>query len=478
MQKKYIIGIDNGTQSSKVVIYDLEGNVVCEGKQSLKPISLPRPGVAEHPDDDVWDSIVIASKKAMDNFKGDKSEIIGVGLCAIRYCKTYLKEDGKLAQPVISWMDERASKPYEALNPEVRYVTALSGYVTNRLTGEFSDTIANNTDDQWPTDSDTWQWSDDPKVMEKFNLNKDMLFKLQMPGSVLGYITKEASITTGIPEGIPVIATANDKAVEALGSGLIDENTVLISLGTYIGGMISGHENRKNSKSYWANFASIPYKYLYECYGIRRGMWTISWFKNLFIDEIEPKAKSLGISPEEYLSQEAEKVSAGSDGLMTILDWLAPPQKPFKKGLIIGFDGRHGRAHMYRSILEGIALTMKNNVDNMKDELNLKIKNLIISGGGSNSDLFVQIFADVFGIPATRNLINNAASLGAAINVAVGLGYYDSYEDAIKKMVKVKDVFQPNKENFNLYKRMNEEAYKNITKYTDEILKKSYPIFK
>ncbi|MCG8541705.1 MAG: sugar kinase [Clostridia bacterium] len=476
MKKKYIVGVDGGSQSSKVVIFDLEGNIVCQGNQSLRPMSLREPGIVEHPDDDLWDSILVACKEAMDSFSGDVKDIIGLGLCTIRFCRVLLKEDGTLAQPVLSWMDARVSRPHEHVNPLVKYVTTTTGYITHRFTGEFNDTAANY-QGQWPIDTDTWQWSEDPKIFKHFNIPREMLFNLQMPGTILGYVTEKAAVLTGIPAGIPVVTTANDKAVEALGAGLMGEKTGLISLGTYIASMVQGKENPKNVANFWTNFASIPNKYLYESYGIRRGMWTVSWFKDLLGNEISLKAESLGISPEEYLNREAEKTPPGSDGLMTVLDWLAPTDKPFKKGLMIGFDARHTRAHIYRSILEAIALTIKNCADAMCGELNIELEDIIVSGGGSNSNLFMQIFADVFGIPASRNVVNGSASLGSAICVAVALGVYNNYEAAIKNMVRMGDTFQPNKENTDLYRKMNNEVYKNITSYTDEIFKKSYPIF-
>jgi sugar (pentulose or hexulose) kinase len=71
MTGKYIIGVDGGSQSSKVVVFDLEGNVVCEGRQVLRPMSRPRNGIVEHPDDDLWDSIAAASRQAMAAFPGD-----------------------------------------------------------------------------------------------------------------------------------------------------------------------------------------------------------------------------------------------------------------------------------------------------------------------------------------------------------------------------------------------------------------------
>lgn len=476
MAKKYIIGVDGGSQSSKVVIFDLEGNLVCEGRQELQPMSLPAPGVAEHPDDDLWDSIVIASQRAMANFVGDVQDIIGVGLCTIRCCRALLKEDGTLASPVISWMDARLARPYEHTDPAVKYVTTTSGYITHRFTGEFNDTTSNYLG-EWPIDYDTWQWSADPEIIKKYNVPREMLFSLKLPGAIAGYVTGEASKATGIPLGLPVVATANDKAVEALGAGLSADHTVLISLGTYICSMAIGPQNLTGATNFFTNMASIPHRYLYESGGIRRGMWTVSWIKDLFGDEVSLKAKALGISPEEFLNREATKVPAGSDGLMTVLDWLASPATPYKKGIMIGFDGRHTRAHMYRSVLEAIALTMKNHVDLMCSERQVTLENIIVSGGGSNSDLFMQIFADVFNLPASRNVINGSASVGSAICAAVATGAYDGFSAAIENMVKIRDTFQPNAENAQVYARLNDEAYKTITSCTDEILKKTYPIF-
>ena len=477
MEKKFIIGLDGGTQSTKVVIFDLEGNVVCQGKKDLQPMHMSKSGVAEHPGDDLWDSIVAASRQAMERFSGDIKSILGIGLCTIRCCRACLKEDGRLASPVLSWMDLRLARPYEHKDPQVKYVTTTSGYITHRFTGQFKDTAANY-EGMWPIDKDTWQWSEDPEVLNAFNVPRKKLFKLEMPGSILGYVTNEASEQTGIPAGIPVVATANDKAVEALGAGLLPGKTALVSLGTYIGGMVYGEKNVKDSRAFFPNMASIPNDYLYESSGIRQGMWTVSWFRNLFGEEVFKKAQFHGISPEEVLNQEAQKVAAGSDGLMTIPEWLAPPEKPFKKGIMIGFHGRHTRAHMHRSILEAISLTMKNHMDAMCRELGLELEQIIISGGGSSGNLFMQIFSDVFGITAVRNEVNGAAGLGSAICAAVAVGAYDSFAAAIEKMVRIRDTFHPIAEHTSLYERMNNEVYKDITGFTDTILEKSYPIFK
>ena len=364
MPGTYIVGVDGGSQSSKVVVFDLEGSVICEGRQVLRPMSRPRNGIVEHPDDDLWASICAASRQAMARFPGDPADIVGVGLCTIRCERAFLAVDGSLAAPVMSWMDERAYQPYTYDVPGAAYVTTSSGYITHRFTGQLRDTAANNIDIQWPVDSDTWQWSDDPAVLAHWNIPRHMLVELQMPGDVAGHLTPEAAAALGLPAGIPVVATANDKAVEALGLGSLDGTTALVSLGTYIASMVYGRENRKTPTEFWTNFSCVPGRYLYESGGIRRGMWTVSWFRNLFGDEIAAKAASMGrIGVEAYLEMEARAVPAGSDGLLTVLDWLAPVSRAAPQGR----DDRVRRSaftgpHMYRSIMEAIALTMKNHL--------------------------------------------------------------------------------------------------------------------
>ncbi len=474
---RYIIGVDNGSQSTKVVVYDLEGNAVAEGRQVLRPSSRPRPGIVEHPDDDLWDSIVAASQQALAAFKGDRSEIIGVGLCTIRCCKAFLRADGSLAQPVMSWMDTRAYQPYMPDDPAVAYATTSSGYLTHRFTGEFRDTAANNILLQWPIDTDRWQWSDDAALLQQFNVRRDQLFQLQLPGEIAGHVTAAAAAATGIPAGLPVVVTANDKAVEALGSGSLDDRTALISLGTYIASMVHGERNRQDAQNFWTNFGCVPGRYLYESHGIRRGMWTLTWFMDLLGPEFAAAAAARGVTREQVLEQEALQVPAGSDGLMSVLDWLAPTDHPHRKGIMLGFDARHTRAHGYRSILEAIALTMKDKVDAMATELGTTLREVVISGGGSTSPLFMQIFADVFGIPASRARGPGGASLGSAICAAVATGVYPDFATAVARMEKPREAFTPNAANTEMYARMNAEVYRDIRHSTDQVLERSWPLF-
>ena len=477
MDGPFLIGVDCGTQSAKVVIFDAAGNAFARGDQPLRPMLRPRHGVVVHPEDDLWDAISVASRAAMANFTGARDQIVGVGICPIRCNKAFLKADGSLVEPVISWMDDRAYQPYMPSDPTTAYATTSSGYVSHRFTGEFKDTAANNIDMQWPIDTDTWQWSDDPSAFERFGVMREMLVTLQMPGDVIGSVTAEAALATGIPVGIPVVATANDKAVEMLGAGRLGPRAALISLGTYIAAMVPGGVNHRNPQHFWTNFASVPNRYIYESNGVRRGMWTLTWFLDLLGPEVADRAASLGLSREDYLEREARDLPAGSDGLLTVLDWLAPTDHPFRKGSMLGFDARHTRGHIYRSILEAIALTMKTNVDAMCGELGIVLDEIIISGGGSRSPLFMQIFADVFGIPASRSTGSSGASLGAAICAAAATGVHPDIDTAAAKMASGRDAFAPDMANFGVYARVNETVYQDVRSTTDALFERAYPIF-
>ncbi len=240
--------------------------------------------------------------------------------------------------------------------------------------------------------------------------------------------------------------------------------------------MMNGKALPKDPVAYWPIMSSIPQTLLYEGYGIRKGMWTVSWLRDMLGESLIQDAKAQDLSPEDLLNKKASCVPPGCNGLMTVLDWLTNPWEPYKRGIMIGFDSSMDYAWIYRSILESVALTLKNNYDNMCHEMNHFAKHVIITGGGSNSDLFMQIFADVFNLPARRNAINGCASLGAAINTAVGLGLYPDYTTAVDNMVRVKDIFIPIESNAKRYDAMNKGIFKDLTKHTDVILKKSYEV--
>lgn len=443
--RQFVVAIDNGSQSTKVSIVDAEGRIHASARVGLRRYESPEPGRVVHPDDDVWDSIASACRAALSRFAGDVSEIVAVGLCTIRFCRAILDADGQLVEPMLSWMDARVGLPYEPTSDRARYATTSSGYITHRLVGSFTDTSANY-QGLWPIDTRTWRWSTNAGDYQRTGMPREMLFDLVDPGDALGTVTDVAARATGIPAGITVYATANDKAVEALGSGLSSESELVLSLGTYVSSMTIGSEPRE-SDAFWVNFGSSPGQYLYESEGIRRGMWTVSWFRSLLeseTDEGAPEVNSEHLYQlEARLNTGAADVPPGSNGLMAILDWLAPDHAPHRRGALLGFNGSQGRFHIYRSILEGLAFTMADHAAAMESALDRRFETVILSGGGARSDLMAVIVANVFDVDVKRAEVDDAAGMGAAICAAVGSGMHPSWDGAVARMVRHSPVVSP-----------------------------------
>ncbi|MGJ0205148.1 FGGY family carbohydrate kinase [Leucobacter sp. gxy201] len=425
----YMVAVDNGSQSTKVSIIDPDGVVHASARVALRPYDAPAPGRWEHPGDDLWESIVEAVRGALAGFAGDPAEIRGLGLCTIRFCRAALRDDGTLAQPVMSWMDERVSRAHEAESADVRYVTTSSGYIAHRLTGELRD-AAGNYQGVWPIDTLTWDWSTDPADYERTGMHRDMLFDLVRPGGVLGTVTDEAAAQTGLPVGLPVIATANDKAVEALGAGLRSQHDALLSLGTYVAAMTVGRESASADDAYWVNFGAEPGRYLYESDGVRRGMWTVSWYRDLI-------SSAGGAASEHELGIGAESVPVGSGGLVVGLDWLAPSDAPERRGAIVGFDGTQGTFHVFRAILEALAIASAEGADRTFEALGRDLGELVVTGGGASSALMLRILAGVYGVPVRRPVLTDAAGMGAAICAAVATGIHPDFDSAVAAMVRV-----------------------------------------
>ncbi|MFJ4036651.1 FGGY-family carbohydrate kinase [Microbacterium sp. NPDC090007] len=432
-----VVAIDNGSQSTKVLVVDETGRVRAQARVGLRPYATPAPGRSVHPDDDVWDSIVRACRLAMQRFDGDPSEIVGVGLCTIRFCRALLRADGTLAEPLLSWMDERVSRPHVP-SPAVAHVTTSSGYVAHRLTGAFRD-AAGNYQGVWPIDQTTWRWTADPDAAAATGMDRSLLSELVDPGAELGRVSVEASTVTGLPAGVPVFATSNDKAVEALGAGLSSPDDVLLSFGTYIAAMTVA-DAPGGGEQHWVNFGARPGQYLAESTGIRRGMWTVSWLRDLLHpiapdDDIYAFDRSLGA--------EAESVPPGCDGVAAVLDWLAPGDEPNRRGAFVGFSGAQGRGHLYRAVLEAIAFTMADHVEAMERERGVAARGVIVTGGGAQSALLVQIVADVLGRPVRRALVDDAAGIGAAICAAVGAGVFPDWDAAASALSGTGDAVRP-----------------------------------
>ena len=287
-----------------------------------------------------------------------------------------------------------------------------------------------------------------------------MLPELVSPGQQLGTLQESVAEYIGLSPGVPVMAAASDKACEILGCGGNSPDIACMSYGTTATINTTSNKYVEPIRFMPAYPSAIPGNHCSEMM-IYRGFWMVSWFKKEFGLREQRIAEERGVPPETLFDELVDSVPAGSMGLMLQPYWTPGVRDPGPeaKGSVIGFGDVHTRAHLYRAILEGLAYGLKEGLERLEKRNGVKIKTLRVAGGGSQSDAAMQLTADIFGLPAERALTYETSGLGAAIDAAVGIGVYPNFDEAIKKMTRVGEVFHPDAERTRLYQRLYREVY-------------------
>lgn len=499
MAKEFILALDAGTQSARALIFDLQGQPVHKTRIPITPYVSPQPGWAEQDPDVYWDALAAACQQLWRERPDLREAIAGVALTTQRATVINVDAQGRPLRPAIVWLDQRRTaglKPVRGVwgvafaltgmsetvaylqaeteanwiqrhQPEVWNATHkylyLSGYLTYRLTGRFVDSVGCQVgylpfDYKALTWSKPWDWK-----WRAVPVDPALLVELAPPATPLGEITAAAAEATGIPQGLPLIAAAADKACEVIGSGALDPHIGCLSYGTTA-------TINTTQKRYVELIplippypAAVPDAYSLELQ-IYRGYWMVSWFKQEFAHEERQLAEQRGVEPEVLFEQLLAEAEPGARGLLLQPYW-SPGIKvpgPEAKGAIIGFGDIHTRAHLYRAILEGLAYGLREGMERTVRRSGIPITELRVSSGGSQSNAAMQITADIFGLPATRPHTYETSGLGAAIDAAVGLGLHPNFEAAVAAMTHKGDTFEPNPATRELYDALFHRVYKRM----------------
>ncbi len=260
--------------------------------------------------------------------------------------------------------------------------------------------------------------------------------------------------------GVAVVAAAADKACEVIGSGALEPEIGCLSYGTTATINITQRRYIEVIPLIPPYPAAVPQRYSLEVQ-IYRGYWLVNWFRREFGLPEENRAHELDIEPEVLFNDLAAQVPPGSMGL-TLQPYWSPGVKvpgPEAKGAVIGFGDVHTRAHVYRAIIEGLAYALREGMERIQRRSGVAVKELRVSGGGSQSNQAMQITADVFGLPAVRPHVYETSGLGAAIDAAVGLGLYPDFETAVQHMCHLGERFEPNPETHQVYDQLYHRVY-------------------
>ena len=491
---------DGGTQSMRSGLIDVNGISVDFVKLPIQPYFSEHKGWAEQRPEYYWEKLCEASKQLLGSNSGLLKNIKAVAVTAQRGTYINLDKDGNALRPAITWLDERMTDktrwaPFwlEAatkaigiygrvddiyrrcysnwirLNqPEIwdkthKYLLHTA-YFHYKLTGNFVESLGSNFG-YLPINGKTYRWAEKKNDLRRilFPIEDSKLPDLVRPGETIGSISKQVCKETGIPEGVPVVAAACDKSCEVLGAGCMTPDVPCLSFGT-CSTIDTVTDYYTELKPLIAPYPAAVYGYYVNEISVPRGFWMVSWFKDEFGLQEQKLAKESNIMPEKLLDDMARGVPPGSKGLV-----LQPYWMPFYgvsgaegKGSIIGFSDVHGRAQLYRAVLEGIIYALKEGADITTAKLKKPFSKVRASGGGAQSDLVLQITADVFGLPVERPLNPETSALGAAMNAAVGLGYYPDYSSAIRGMTGIDKSVEPIARNMDIYAALYNRVYRKM----------------
>ena len=492
-EKAYLLGIDIGTSSCKVAVFNRGGSVI-DSAGSSYPVHYPHAGWAEQDPDDWWQGVCSALKKIWEKGLVKPSQIACIGIDGQSWAAIAVDAEGRSLCPTPIWMDVRSQDICDRLNRSVgedrifrvsgnglrpSYTTAKvlwygehlpqvlektdkilqsNAYIALRLTGQISQDICqaygwhcfNMRSGTWDTD-----------LAKDMGIDSSCLPPIVPCDHIVGRVTKEAASLSSLAEGTPVIAGGLDAACASLGAGVL-HNGDTQEQGGQAGGMSICLDTYSADPSLILSFHVVPGCWLLQG-GTVGGGGVMRWFEQEFADYERSISPQKGLSSFDQLNLLAEKVSPGCDGLV-FLPYMSgersPIWNPNAKGVFFGLDFSKTKGHMARACMEGVAYSLRHNLE-VAEAAGAHVEILRAVGGSANSLLWTQIKSDVTGKPIVVPYSDEATTLGAAILAGVGCGMYASYDEAVSLTVRETRRHEPDRALSDTY-RLAYETYRQL----------------
>ena len=495
-----LMGIDVGTTGVKVLIINEEGQVLDSATEEY-PLSTPHPNWAEQDPEDWWDGTIKAIKSVLER---TRVSIAGIGLSGQMHGAVFIDREGKVLRPCIMWCDQRTARQCGYITEtvgqerlfELTCNPALTGftapkiiwvrenerevfekthkvllpkdYIRFRLTGTFATEVS---DASGTTLFDVRNrcWSEE--VLSSLRIPRELMPDVFESPEISGKVISSAASLTGLPAGTPVAGGGGDQAAGAVGNGIVREGIISSTLGT--SGVIFGScdEVKVEPGRRLHTFChAVPGKWHVMGVMLSAG-GSFRWLRDTICREEIEIAKKKGVDPYQIMTEEAAKSPRGCEGLI-FLPYLAGERTPYPdpdaRGVFFGLTLRHGKAHLIRSVMEGIAYGLRDSLELMK-EIGVKVNEVRASGGGARSSLWRQMQADVNNLEMLTMSVDEGPAFGAALLAGVGVGIYNSVEEACSRTIQVENRVKPIKENVELY-----EGYYGVYHSLYPVLKRSY----
>lgn len=487
MSRDLVIGVDASTTGAKAVVWNAQGHPVSQAK-STYPLSTPQAGWGEQNAEDWWEATANSVRRAVQTV--DTSRIAGISITHQRETFVCIDKENKPLRPAMLWLDSRATSEVEQFGTElvhqitgkpvnptpawfkllwlqkhepetmkrVAKIADVAAFLNNRLTGLWV-TSYGSADPLGVIDMSTFDYSEE--LLEIAGLRREQFSSLVAPGAVIGTVTDEVAEYLGVPKGLPVIAGVGDGQSAQLGTGAVTSGTYYLNLGS---GVVSGTiaDTYAFDKSFRVLSAGIAGKYTFETF-IGGGTFNLQWFIDKFAG-VDTKALGLELSAEQVLETAAAQLPPGSEGLMALPYWtgaLTPFWDYHAKGALIGFTGRHGKSHVYRAMLEGIAFEQRFLTEGLEKATGTKASQIIVLGGGSRSKVWCQIIANVLQRPVHVVRESESTCLGSGMLASVAVGIHPDIETAARLMSGISSTFEPEASQIGVYQELY-DAYRLI----------------
>jgi len=480
----FVAALDLGTTGCRTYIFDLAGSIIASDYQEWESF-YPTPSYVEQDANAWWESIKITIQNAIKKSGIDKTEIVSLSVTNQRETIVPVDKEGNPLHNALVWQDRRTvdqvefiknklgkDKIYKTtgltidpyfsatkilwfkdIKPEIYQKThkflLVSDFIIYKLTGHYI-TDFSNASRTMLFDINNLRYAED--IASELELDLDKMPDTVESGVDIGEIVTDE---TDFDKKTLVITGAGDQQSAALGVGVVSPGQIKCTTGT--GSFILAYLSEPNfdpEKRVLCSCHAIPGAWVQEASIFTTGA-ALRWFRDQ-IGHAECMAAEEGQDPYEIMTEEAEKSPIGAKGLIFIPHLVgagAPHWDPYAKGIIYGLALGHERRDLYRAVLEGVAYEVRKNIEVFK-ELGIEPKELLLTGGGSRSDLWNQIYADVLGITCVRNIIEEATSLGSAILAASGAGLFPDIAKAAESLCKVDKKWIPNENRHAFYNKL------------------------
>jgi xylulokinase len=483
-----MMGIDVGTTGTRAVVVRPDGHVVGAATGGHQPMRMAKPGWAEQDPEDWWQATLVAIRAALEQASLKGSDIAAVGFSGQMHGVVLLDRALAVQRPSLIWCDQRSQAQCDWITQKVgaeqliQYVSnpALTGFsapkllwirdnepkvferaahfllpkdfVRFRLTGDFA-TDVSDASGTLLFDVTHRRWSSE--MLSALGIDSKILPKSYESPEITGAITREVAVLTGLSAGTPVVGGAGDQAASAVGNGIVLPGLTSATLGT--SGVIFTYTDapKLDPRGRIHTFChAVPGKW--HVMGVTQGAGlSLRWFRDHFGAAESWYARQADVDPYELIIREAEKVRPGSDGLLW-LPYLMGERTPHldsqARGMWFGLTAAHTRAHLIRSILEGVAFSLRDSLEIFR-ELGIPVEQIRASGGGSRSFLWRQIQADIYGKDLVTLRTSEGSALGAALLAGVGAKIYASLEESAQQAIQVKEFMSPNPDHVAVYDR-------------------------